>query len=110
MALTRIIHGCRNGLSGRLLLFAPAGVVDEEDRLDLFQRLFLRLPGSAVAGDFLGLGDPLFVVVLINEELSHILNIPYLPGLFFGAVEGAMHTIFLSPAILRTVDISLKGR
>jgi hypothetical protein len=65
------------------LLFAPAGMVDEQDRFDLRQRLLLRLTRRAVARYFLSFGDPLVVVVLINDKLPHIFNIPYLPELFF---------------------------
>ncbi len=55
-----------------LLVFAPAGVIDQEGMLNFLQCLFLCLTRGPVAWQFPAFRDPAAVVIFIKCEFSHL--------------------------------------
>jgi hypothetical protein len=53
-------------------VLAPAGIVDLQSSLDLFESFLLSLALHMNAWQFLCLGNPGIVIVLVYDEFSHI--------------------------------------
>lgn len=62
--LKAVFRCCRSVLT-------PAGIVDLERGLDFFKGLFLGCALHMNAGQFLCLGNPCVVIVLVDDKFSH---------------------------------------